>query len=136
MKTVESLRSRPSGRTGRIWEAAEKECDIHSGRENDEGAKKAMGNNILLNAFDATKRTLVITDASGEAFGHIMMQKRNEDKVEKRAQAVNREGVITKDTGWVVIKVGSAVLKPTWRTYSAFELEAACVVWSLETLAY
>ena len=136
MKTVESLRSRPSWRTGRIWEAAEKECDIHSGRENDEGAKKAMGNNILLNAFDATKRTLVITDASGEAFGHIMMQKRNEDKVEARAQAVNREGVITKDTGWVVIQVGSVVLKPTWQTYSALELEAACVVWSLETLAY
>lgn len=42
-----------------------------------------MGNNILLNAFDATKRTLVITDASGEGFGYIMMQKRNEDKVEK-----------------------------------------------------
>ena len=95
-----------------------------------------MGNNILLNAFDATKRTLVITDASGEGFGHIMIQKRNEDEVEARAQAVNREGVITKDTGWVVIKVGSAVLKPTWQTYSAFELEAACVVWSLETLAY
>ena len=56
--------------------------------------------------------------------------------MEARAQVVNREGVITKDTGWVVIKVGSAVLKPTWRTYSAFELEAACVVWSLETLAY
>ena len=73
MKTVESLRSRPSGRTGRIWEAAEKECDIHSGRENDEGAKKAMGNNILLNAFDATKRTLVITDASCEGFWNIMM---------------------------------------------------------------
>ena len=136
MKTVESLRSRPSRRTGRIREAAEKECDIHSGRENDEGAKKAMGNNILLNAFYATKRILVITDASGEGFGHIMMQKRNEDKVEKRAQAVNREGVITKDTGWVVIQVGSVVLKLTWRTYSALQLEATCVVWSLETLAY
>ena len=136
MKTVESLRSRPSGRTGRIWEAAEKECDIHSGRENDEGAKKAMGNNILLNAFDATKRFLVITDASGEGFGHIMMQKRNDDKVEKRTQAVNREGVITKDTGWVVIQVGSVVVKSTWQTYSALELEAACLVWSLETLAY
>ena len=47
---------------------------------------------------------------------------------------MNREGVITKDTGWVVIQVGSVVLKPTWQTYS--KLEAACVVWSLETLAY
>ena len=92
MKKVESLRSRPSGRTGKIWEAAEKECDIHSGRENYEGAKKAMGNNILLNAFDPTKRTLVITDASGEGFGHILMQKRNKNEVEARAQAVNREG--------------------------------------------
>ena len=95
-----------------------------------------MGNNILLNAFDATKRTLVITDASGEGFGHIMIQKRNEDEVEARAQAVNREGVITKDTGWVVIQVGSAALKLTWRNYSALELQATCVVWSLETLAY
>ena len=36
-----------------------------------EAAKTAMGNNILLNAFDVTKRTLFITDASGEGFGHI-----------------------------------------------------------------
>ena len=40
------------------------------------------------------------------------------------------------DTGWVVIEVGSAALKPAWRNYSALELEATCVVWSLETLAY
>ena len=32
-------------------------------------AKKAMRNNILLNEFDVTKRTLVFTDASGEGFG-------------------------------------------------------------------
>ena len=56
--------------------------------------------------------------------------------MEARAQTVNREGVITKDTGWAVIQVGSAALKPTWRNYSALELEATCVVWSLETLAY
>ena len=31
-----------------------------------EAAKKVMGNNILLNAFDVPKKTLVITDASGE----------------------------------------------------------------------
>ena len=48
-----------------------------------EAAKKAMGNNLLLNAFDVTKRTLVITDASGEGFGHILMQKRKENEVAK-----------------------------------------------------
>ena len=32
--------------------------------------------------------------------------------------------------------MGSAALKLTWRNYSALELEATCVVWSLETLAY
>ena len=64
------------------------------------------------------------------------MQKRNESEVEMRAQTANREGVITKDTGWVVIQVGSAALKATWRNYSALELEATCAVWSMETLAY
>ena len=43
---------------------------------------------------------------------------------------------MTNDTCWVVIQVGSAALKPDWRNYSALELEATCVVWSLETLAY
>ena len=38
-----------------------------------EAAKKTMGNNILLNAFNVTKRTLVITDASGEGFGQLLM---------------------------------------------------------------
>ena len=51
-----------------------------------------------------------------------------------RAQTANHEGVIIKDTGWVVIQVGYAALKPTWRNYSALELEATCVMWSLETL--
>ena len=101
-----------------------------------EAAKKAMGRNILLNAFDVTRRTLVITDASAQGFGHILMQKRNESKVQVKAQRVKREGVITRDTGWVVIQVGSATLKAAWRNYSALELEATCVVWSLETLAY
>ena len=64
------------------------------------------------------------------------MQKRNKSKVQVKAQTVNHEGVITKDTGWVVIQVGSAALKPAWRNYSKLELEATCVVWSLETLAY
>ena len=44
--------------------------------------------------------------------------------------------MITKDTGWVVIQVRSAALKPIWQNYSALELEAPCMVWSLETLAY
>ena len=64
------------------------------------------------------------------------MQKRNKNKVEARTQTVSRQGVITKDTKWVVIQVGSAALKPTWPNCSALELEATCVVWSLETLAY
>ena len=101
-----------------------------------EAAKKAMGNNILLNAFDVTKGTLVITDASAEGFGQILMQKKSVDQYQVRTQAKNRAGEITRDTGWVVIQVGSAALKPAWRNYSALELEATCVVWSLETLAY
>ena len=32
--------------------------------------KKAMADNILLNVFDARRRTLVIINASGEGFGH------------------------------------------------------------------
>ena len=95
-----------------------------------------MWKNILLNAFDVTRRTLVITDASASGFGHILMQKRNEKEVMVRAQRGNREGVITSDTGWVIIPVGSAALKAAWWNYSALELEATCVVWSLETLAY
>ena len=39
-----------------------------------EAAKMAMGNNILLNEFDVTKITLVITDAFGEGFSHILMR--------------------------------------------------------------
>ena len=64
------------------------------------------------------------------------MQKRNENELRVKAQRGNREGVITSDTGWVIIQVGSGALKAAWRNYSALELEATCVVWSLETLAY
>ena len=64
------------------------------------------------------------------------MQKRNKRKVQVKAQTVSREGVTTKDTGWVVIQVGSAALKPVCRNYSTLELEATWVLWSLETLSY
>ena len=101
-----------------------------------EAAKKAMGKNILLNSFDVTRRTLVITDASADGFGHILMQNRNKDEVMVKAQRGNKKGVITHNMGWLVIQVGSAALKLAWRNYSALELEAMFVVWSLETLAY
>ena len=71
-----------------------------------EAAKEAIGKNILLKAFDVTRRTLVITDASADGFGHILMQKRNENKFMVKTQRSNREGAITNDTGWVVIQVG------------------------------
>ena len=68
------------------------------------------------------------------------MQKRTKSEVQGKAQTVNRDGLITKDTGWVVIQVGSSALKPVWRNYSPLELEATCMVWSLdsklESLAY
>ena len=76
-----------------------------------ESANKAMGNSILLNACDVTKRTLVITVASGEVFGHILIQKKSGDQYQVRTQARNRAGEITRDTGWVDIQVGSAALK-------------------------
>ena len=92
---------------------------------------------VLLNSFDVNRRSLVITNASGDGFGHILLQKKNDNQFEACAQATNRRTVeVTKDTGWVVIQVGSAALKPAWRNYSALELEATCVVWTLETLAY
>ena len=80
-----------------------------------EAAKEAMGKNILLNAFDVTRRTLVITDASAEGFGHILMQKRNKGEVQVKVQRANQEGVITRNTGWLVIQVGSEALKAPWR---------------------
>ena len=45
-------------------------------RKEFEAAKDAMGKNILLNAFDVDRRTLVITDASADGFGHILMLKK------------------------------------------------------------
>ena len=43
-----------------------------------EVAKKVMGNNILLNSFDLNRRSFVITNASGEDFAHIILQKTND----------------------------------------------------------
>ena len=60
-----------------------------------EASKEAMGRNIILNSFDVTRRIVVITDASADKFGHILMQKRNESEVMVKAQRGNREGVIT-----------------------------------------
>ena len=53
-----------------------------------------------------------------------------------RIQGSGRDGVVTSDTGWLMRQVRSAALKPAWRNYSALELEATCVVWTLETLSY
>ena len=66
-----------------------------------------------------------------DGFGHILMQKRNKDEVMVKAQRGNKKGEITGNTGWVVIQVGSAALKLARRNYSALELKATCVVWSL-----
>ena len=77
-----------------------------------DSAKKEIGNNILLNSFDVTRRSLVITNASGKGFGHILMQKRNETEYQTRITETDRTGNVTKDTGWLVIQVGSAILKP------------------------
>ena len=72
-----------------------------------ESAKKAMGNSILLNWFDVTKRSLVITDASGDGFGHILLQRKDNNVWEARAQTTNRRtGEVTNYTGLVVILVG------------------------------
>ena len=80
-------------------------------RKEFEAAKEAMGKNILLNAFDVNRRTLVITDASADGFGHILMQKKSKEEFRVRTQRSNKEGTVTDDTGWVVIQVGSAAIK-------------------------
>ena len=82
------------------------------------------------------QKKLVITDASGEGYAHILKQKGSEDEVEARAQATNNAGEIHNDTGWVVIQVGYAAHKPACHNYSTLELEVTCAVWSLKTLAY
>ena len=56
-------------------------------------AKKAMGNSILLNSFDITKRLLMITDASRDSFGHILLQSKEGNVWEARAQSTSRRTV-------------------------------------------
>ena len=65
---------------------------------------------IGYNIIDMTLPSLVVTDASGDGFGYILLQK-------KKGRLEDQEG------GWVVIQVGSAALKPAWENYSAIKLE-------------
>ena len=55
-----------------------------------ESAKRAMGDSILLNSFDVTGKSLVITDASGDGFGHTLLQKKEDNVWEARAQATSK----------------------------------------------
>ena len=57
-----------------------------------------------ISGFDSFPEEIKVADR----FWHILMQKRNEDEVMVKAQRGNREGVVTQDTGWVVMQVGSA----------------------------
>ena len=59
-----------------------------------------MGINLILNAFDVPKRTLFIKEAASEGFGHILMQNRNEEEVEVRAQTRNNEGRSLRTEDW------------------------------------
>ena len=71
---------------------------------------------ILLNIFCIKRATFVVTDASGDGFAYILLQHHN--------------------AGFLVIQVGSAAIKKAWRNYSALELEATCIIWSLESLKF
>ena len=62
------------------------------------------------------RRTVVITDASGDGFAFILLQ--------------------YGENGFMVIQVGSAAIKKLWKNYSALELEGTCVIWSLESLKF
>ena len=88
-----------------------------------EQTKVAIGSNIILNILDTKKSSLVVTDMLGDGFSCILLQKQ-EERLE------DEEG------GWVVLQVGSAAIKYAWKNYSAIELEATCVVWTLELLAF
>ena len=43
-----------------------------------EATKEAIGKNILLKAFNVNRKTLVVTDASGDGLGHILLQKKED----------------------------------------------------------
>ena len=62
-----------------------------------ESAKRTMGESILLNSFEVNRKSLVVTDASGDGFGHIM---KKEDNVwAMRNKAARKTGEVTNDTG-------------------------------------
>ena len=67
-----------------------------------EATKVAISNNIILNVFDMSKPSLLVTDALGDKFGQILMEKK-EGKLDDLAGC------------WSVIQVGSAALKPAWK---------------------
>ena len=46
--------------------------------------KEAMRRNILLNTFDANKKSLVITNASGHGFGHILLQQKEDGSLSSK----------------------------------------------------
>ena len=85
--------------------------------------KAAKGRNILQNSFDVNKRSLVVTDASGDGFGHILLQQKEDGSLAARVQVAGRSGEVEKETGLVMIQVGSEALQPAWRNYSGLELE-------------
>ena len=55
-------------------------------KEEFESAKKAIGVNILLNSFNVNMRSLVVTNASGDGFGHILLQQKEGGEVLARVQ--------------------------------------------------
>ena len=50
-------------------------------------AKTAIGRNILLNSFNVNRRSRVVTDASGDGLGHILLQQNEGGCLSVRAQA-------------------------------------------------
>ena len=100
-----------------------------------EAAKEAIGRNILQNSFDVNRETLVNTDATGDGFGHILLQKKNGTMVISGGSSI-KKGAMREDTSWVFIQVRSVALKHLWWSYPALELEGVCIIWTLKTLSY
>ena len=65
-----------------------------------------------------------------------MMQKKRINEARERGQRPNMTNGADDNRGWLVIQLGSAAIKKAWKNYSALELEACCVIWSLESLGY